>query len=44
MDDETEELIVDPDRVDIEALTRRKGPILSRDIDDPGAWDINFDE
>ena len=44
LDEETEELVVDPDRVDIDALTRRKGPILSRDIEDPGAWDINFDE
>ncbi len=44
LDPESEEIIVDSDRMDTEDLKRRKRPILSRDIRDPGAWDLDLEE
>jgi len=43
-DEESKELVIDAERYDMDALELRQGPILSRDLKDPGAWDIDRDE
>ncbi|TFF92255.1 hypothetical protein EU545_01585 [Candidatus Thorarchaeota archaeon] len=43
-DRSSEELVIDTNRTDLSDVRRRQRPILSTDLEDPGAWDIDLDE